>query len=593
MDQAFIRNFCIIAHIDHGKSTLADRLLETTNTVERRQMRDQLLDTMDLERERGITIKLQPVRMEYDGLTLDLIDTPGHVDFTYEVSRSLAAVEGAILLVDASQGVQAQTLANLYLAIEQGVTVVPVVNKIDLPNADVPKTTAELIKLLGCQESEIIKTSGKSGQGVDDLLMAIRSLPAPVGNRTASLRALIFDSAFDEFRGVIAFIRVVDGQIATGQKIKLAAAQAEVEVQEVGFFKPARLAKPELTAGEIGYVITGLKDVRQCRVGDTIMLAGDTTSAVLPGYRDVKPMVYVGVFPKEGSEYAKLREALGRLQLSDAALIFEPESSTALGFGFRVGLLGLLHLEIMQERLYREAGLAVVITVPSVAYQVIYNDKTEGIIKNPTEFPDPSRINIIKEPWVSLDIITPRNYLGTIMQLVAENRGEYLTTEYLEDRAIIHYRLPLAAILVDFYDKLKSVSAGYASMNYTLDDYRAADVVRMDIMVADEPVESLATIVYRDEAFQRGKAVVNTLKESLPKQQFMLKIQAAVGGKIVAAERLSALRKDVTAGLYGGDVTRKQKLLKKQKAGKKRMAEHGKGKVEIPADTYLKVLRKI
>lgn len=592
MDQDRIRNFCIIAHIDHGKSTLADRLLEATHTVSPRLMRDQLLDTMDLERERGITIKLQPARMEHDEYVLNLIDTPGHVDFTYEVSRSLAAVEGALLLVDASQGVQAQTLANLYLAMEQDVVIIPVINKIDLPNADVQKRKDELVQLLGCRPSDILLASGKTGQGVPEILTSLITLPPPRGSEIAPFRALIFDSKFDEFRGVIAYVRVIDGTIRGGDKARFMATDTGIDIQEVGVFRPSMEVKPLLGAGEIGYLVTGLKDVRQCRVGDTVVLKTEAPVAALAGYRDVKPMVYVGVFPKEGSEYTKLRDGLERLRLSDAALVFDPEHSAALGFGFRVGLLGLLHLEIMQERLLREQEIDVVITVPSVAYHIFFRDQEYTIVKNPTEFPDPSSIERIEEPWANLDIITLRSSLGGVMQLVSEYRGEYVNTEYLDDRAIVHYRLPLASILTDFYDRLKSVSAGYASMNYEPIGYREADVVRLDILVADEIVEAMSTIVYRDEATTRGKSIVQSLKETLPRQQFVLKIQAAVGGKIVAAERISAFRKDVTAKLYGGDVTRKQKLLKKQKEGKKKMEAQGKGKVDIPSDAYLRVLKK-
>lgn len=587
-----MRNFCIIAHIDHGKSTLADRLLEHTKTVSEREMRAQLLDTMDIERERGITIKLQPVRMDYHGHVLNLIDTPGHVDFTYEVSRSLAAVEGALLLVDATQGVQAQTIANLYLALDQNVTIVPVVNKVDLPNADVDRTRQELVQLLGCKPEEVLLASGKTGIGIPDILTAVEQLPTPTGNPTAPLRALIFDSKFDEYRGVIAYVRIVDGALKQGERVRFAATKAMGETLDIGVFKPHLQPTGQLGTGEIGYIVTGLKDVRQCRVGDTVLLADDTTTEPLPGYREVKPVVFVGLFPKEGDSYETLRDALDRLKLSDAALTFEPEHSLALGFGFRAGFLGLLHLEVTQERLRREYGLGLVVTVPSVAYRVTKRDKTEIVVKNPGGLPDPTHIDHIEEPWVKLDIIVPKDHLGAVMQLVATYRGLYQNTEYLEERALLHYRMPLASILVDFYDKLKSATAGFASMNYDVDTYEPADVVRMDIHVAEEPVEALATIVYRDEAHERGRAMAASLKESLPRQQFELKIQAVVGGKVVAAERLSALRKDVTAKLYGGDVTRKQKLLKKQKEGKKRMAAQARGRVDIPPEAYLNVLKR-
>ncbi|OGL87390.1 elongation factor 4 [Candidatus Uhrbacteria bacterium RIFCSPLOWO2_02_FULL_48_12] len=589
-----IRNFCIIAHIDHGKSTLADRLLEITNTVPKRIMREQMLDTMDLERERGITIKLQPVRLDYGGYVLNLIDTPGHVDFTYEVSRSLAAVEGAILLVDASQGVEAQTLGNLYLAMEQGVTIIPVINKIDLANADVERTRREIMQLLGCEPKDILAVSAKTGEGVLAVIEAIKDrVPPPAGKETAGFRALIFDSQFDEYQGVVAYVRVVDGRIRAPAKICFSATKAVSEALEVGIFKPQRLGQNSLEAGEIGYIVTGLKDVRQCRVGDTIMSFGDRETAPLIGYREAKPMVFAGFFPAVGDQYELLHKALDRLKLSDAALVFDPEHSSALGFGWRVGCLGLLHLEITQERIRREFGLELTVTAPSVAYQLwVKGSHRSIIIKSPLDLPEQSRIERLEEPWVRLDIISPKDYVGGIMQLVASKRGEYLNTEYLDDRAILHYRLPLASLLVDFYDKLKSTSAGYASMDYQFDGYRPANVVRLDVLIADEPAEALSQIVYRDAAYERGRQVVGILKSTLPRQQFEVKIQAAVGGKILAAERLSALRKDVTAKLYGGDVTRKQKLLKKQKKGKKRLSEQGRGRVPIPPTAYLSILKQ-
>ena len=594
MDITHIRNFCIIAHIDHGKSTLADRLLEITNTVPKRIMREQMLDTMDLERERGITIKLQPVRLDYGGYVLNLIDTPGHVDFTYEVSRSLAAVEGAILLVDASQGVEAQTLGNLYLAMEQGVTIIPVINKIDLANADVERTRREIMQLLGCEPKDILAVSAKTGEGVLAVIEAIKDrVPPPAGKETAGFRALIFDSQFDEYQGVVAYVRVVDGRIRAPAKICFSATKAVSEALEVGIFKPQRLGQNSLEAGEIGYIVTGLKDVRQCRVGDTIMSFGDRETAPLIGYREAKPMVFAGFFPAVGDQYELLHKALDRLKLSDAALVFDPEHSSALGFGWRVGCLGLLHLEITQERIRREFGLELTVTAPSVAYQLWVKGSHQSIIiKSPLDLPEQSRIERLEEPWVRLDIISPKDYVGGIMQLVASKRGEYLNTEYLDDRAILHYRLPLASLLVDFYDKLKSTSAGYASMDYQFDGYRPANVVRLDVLIADEPAEALSQIVYRDAAYERGRQVVGILKSTLPRQQFEVKIQAAVGGKILAAERLSALRKDVTAKLYGGDVTRKQKLLKKQKKGKKRLSEQGRGRVPIPPTAYLSILKQ-
>ncbi|OGL90486.1 elongation factor 4 [Candidatus Uhrbacteria bacterium RIFCSPLOWO2_12_FULL_46_10] len=594
MDISHIRNFCIIAHIDHGKSTLADRLLEITDTVPKRIMHDQMLDTMDLERERGITIKLQPVRLDYGGYVLNLIDTPGHVDFTYEVSRSLAAVEGTILLVDASQGVEAQTLGNLYLAHAQGVKIIPVINKIDLPNADVESTSRELVQILGCDISEIISVSAKTGMNVPALIEAIRQrVPAPNGTAAGNLRALIFDSQFDEYQGVIAYVRVVDGKVEAGKKIRFSATGADGEAQEVGIFKPQRIKRSDLAAGEIGYIVTGLKDVGLCRVGDTIIFADQSNTPPLAGYREVKPMVFAGFFPAIGDQYQLLHKALDRLKLSDAALVFEPENSPAIGFGFRIGCLGLLHLEITQERIKREFGLELTVTAPSVAYQLWTKGAVEPvIIKSPLDLPEQSRLERLEEPWVRLDVISPKDYIGAIMQLVAIKRGEYLTTEYLNDRAILHYRLPLASLLVDFYDKLKSVSAGYASMDYQFDIYRQADVVRLDVLVAEESVESLSQIVYREDAYERGRQVVKVLKSAIPRQQFEVKIQAAVGGKILAAERLSAMRKDVTAKLYGGDVTRKQKLLKKQKKGKKRLSMQGRGRVPIPSSAYLSILKQ-
>jgi len=606
-----IRNFCIIAHIDHGKSTMADRMLEITGTIEKRKMRDQVLDRMDLERERGITIKLQPVRMEYLGYDLNLIDTPGHVDFTYEVSRSLAAVEGAVLLVDASQGIQAQTLANLYLALEQNLAIIPVINKIDLPAANVEKTKKEIIQLLGCKPEEIISASGKTGEGIKEVLKAvIERVPAPdmqheemaklrqagksVDYGEKPLRALIFDSTYDEYRGVVAYIRVFDGSIKKGDKIILLATHAKSEALDVGIFKPEYKSTGELTTGEIGYIVTGFKDVSECRVGDTVAwLKSENEAKPLKGYNEVKPMVFAGVFPHEGNEFEELREAISKLKLNDAALIYEPEHSEALGFGFRCGFLGLLHLEIFQERLSREYNLDLTVTIPSVAYKVYKKNGDNEIIRSPQKLPDPSEIDRIEEPWVSLDIIAPKEYIGAILNLVQDKRGVYKNTEYIdESRVILHYEIPMAAILTDFYDKIKSASSGYASINYEFAAYKPADVVKMDILVAEEAVEALSMIVYRDDAFKRGKDVVNTLKETLPKQMFAVKLQAAVGGKIIAAERISAMRKDVTAKLYGGDVSRKRKLLEKQKKGKKKMEAHGKGRVEIPSDTFVKLLKR-
>ncbi len=586
-----IRNFCIIAHIDHGKSTLADRFLEITNTVEKRKMKAQLLDTMDLERERGITIKLQPVRMDYQGYILNLIDTPGHVDFTYEVSRSLAAVESAVLLVDATQGVEAQTVANLYLAIEQDLEIIPIINKIDLAAANVEKVKNEIISLIGCKAEEIIEVSAKTGQNVDKVLAKIiQKTPEPKGDVKEKVQALIFDSSFDEYRGVVADIRMINGEIKIGDKVRHIATNTVSEVLEVGYFKPNYVKASCLKAGEIGYLVTGLKDLSKVRVGDTVTL-DKAPNISLVGYKIVKPMVYAGVFCKEGDDYQKLREALDKLKLNDSALFYEPENSSALGFGFRCGFLGLLHLEIFQERLSREYNLDLVITTPSVAYQVKTTDNQEVTIHNPHELPDPNYISEIKEPYVKIDIISPKEYLGNIMKMVQDKRGEYQNIEYLDaNRIILHYIIPLSAILVDFYDNLKSISSGYASLNYEFLDYRVAEVVRMDILVAEEIVESLSTIVYRDEAYNVGKKIVKALKDVLPKEQFVIKIQAALSGKIIAAERLSALRKDVTEKLYGGDVTRKRKLLEKQKKGKKKMMKSG--KVDIPQEAFMAVLKR-
>lgn len=596
-----IRNFCIIAHIDHGKSTLADRMLEITETVEKRKMKAQLLDRMELEQERGITIKLQPVTMSFDdaqdGETyiLNLIDTPGHVDFTYEVSRSLAAVEGAILLVDSTQGIQAQTLANLYLAIEQDLTIIPVVNKIDLPAADVEKTKKEIIQLLGCKEEEIIQASGKTGQGVEDILKAvIASVPAPVEVESESTRAVIFDSNYDEYRGVVAYVRVVDGEIKKGDKILLMATDARSEAIDVGIFNPDYKSTGSLKKGEIGYIVTGFKEVSECRVGDTVTLQkGFDAVKPLQGYQDVKPMVFAGIFPREGSDFKDLRDAIAKLKLNDAALFYESEQSHALGFGFRCGFLGLLHLEIFQERLRREYNLDIIVTVPSVVYKVYKKNGEELIVRTPQKLPNQEEIEKTEEPWATLDIITPKDYVGAVMELTQEKRGIYKNTEYLdENRAILHYDIPMATILTDYYDKIKSVSSGYASINYEYLDYREADVVKMDVLVAEESIEALSVIVYRDDAFRRGKEIVKVLKETMPKQMFVLKLQAAIGGKIIASERLSAMRKDVTAKLYGGDVSRKRKLLEKQKKGKKKMMAAGKGSVEIPNDTFVKILKK-
>ncbi len=615
-----IRNFCIIAHIDHGKSTLADRLLELTHTVEARKMKAQLLDQMELERERGITIKLQPVRMLYKynqkQYILNLIDTPGHVDFTYEVSRSLAAVEGALLVVDATQGIQAQTLANLYLAIEQGLEIIPILNKIDLPAADIEKVSQEVMDLIGCKRDEILLVSAKTGKGVDKVLEAIvDKIPVPVSLLPDDKisRALIFDSRFDDYKGVMAYVRIVDSDLKAGDKVRFIGAKAESEIVEVGYFSPEIKKADKLNEGEIGYIVTGVKHIEDCRVGDTILKKQETKNNIdyknlaLEGYKEVRPMVFAGIFCKEGSDYQHLRESLEKLKLTDASLVYEPEASAALGFGFRCGFLGLLHLEIIQERLHREYGLDLIVTVPSVAYKVkTQKSKTKGgendyiVIHSPQELPNAGEIEEIKEPWVKADVVTPKEYLGVIMELVQDKRGIHKNTEFLsQDSVILHYELPLSSILVDFYDKLKSASKGYATLNYEISEYRLAEVERLDILVAEEPVEALATIVYKDQAYRSAKKIVNSLKDILPRQMFEVKIQACTnyqnsgknkGGKIIASAKIPAMRKDVTAKLYGGDVTRKRKLLEKQKKGKKKMKSLG--KVDIPAEAYLAVLKK-
>lgn len=592
-----IRNFCIIAHIDHGKSTLADRFLELTGTIDSRNTTTQVLDTMELEQERGITIKLQPVRMQYKDHTLNLIDTPGHVDFTYEVSRSLAAVEGAILLVDASQGVQAQTIANLYLAMDQNLKIIPVLNKIDLPNADVEKVSDEIVHLLGCDRSEILQCSGKTGERVDEVLDAvIERVPAPTNTTDSPAKALIFDSFYDDYRGVIASIRMQDGEMNKGDKVTFMGTKATAEILDIGHYSPKMIQDKTFANGQIGYLITGLKELGDVTVGDTVTLTNNPAPEPLPGYKKVTPMVFAGIFPQEGDDYNALRDAMDKLLLSDSALFFEPEHSQALGFGFRCGFLGMLHLEIFQERLKREFGLHIVATVPSVAYHVFKTSGDELTIKSPQDLPDVQSIEHIEEPWMNVDIITPEEYIGNVMGLVADRKGIYTTTEYLSvgssKRAMIHYHMPLASLITDFYDKLKTVTSGYASLSYEFKEYKKTQVVKLDILVSEEPVEALATLVWRDDAQKVGKQIVNSLKETLPRQQFVLKIQAAIGGKIIAGERLSALRKDVTAKLYGGDVTRKRKLLEKQKKGKKKMLAMGKGKVNIPTEAYLAVLKR-
>ena len=591
MTQDKIRNFCIIAHIDHGKSTLADRLLEMTHTLEKRNMKEQLLDTMDLERERGITIKLQPVRMEWQGHVLNLIDTPGHVDFTYEVSRSLAACEGAILVVDSTQGIEAQTLANIHLALEHDLKIIPVVNKIDLPNSDREKTAEEIKKAFGFTDEEILYASGKTGEGVEKILAAvIERVPSPKGNTDKPLRALIFDSAYDQHRGVVTFVRVVDGKLTKGQKIQMLGTKTSADALELGYFRPKFLPNPEILTGEVGYIVTGLRDVRKARVGDTVT-EGSTTAEALPGYKQVKPMVYASIFPTSGDDYPLLRDAIDKLKLNDAALEFEPEHIPALGFGFRTGFLGLLHMDIVQERLSREYNLDLVLTAPSVEYKINFKNGGTKIIHTPAEYPDPSIMEGIEEPWVDVEILAPAEYIGGILEIITGRRGIYKNMDYLSnDRVLIKGEMPLANIIIDFYDKLKSVSSGYASLNYELIEFRAGDLVKLDVLVAGEKVEALSMIVHRETADTQGRELTEKLKTLIHRQQFEISIQAAIGGKVVARETVSAVRKDVTKGLYGGDVTRKMKHLEKQKKGKKRMKRIG--QVDIPQEAFLAILKK-
>ncbi len=594
-----IRNFCIIAHIDHGKSTLADRFLELTGTVQKRNMKEQYLDTMDLERERGITIKLQPVRMHYtlDGTEyeLNLIDTPGHVDFSYEVSRSLAAVEGAILLVDATKGVQAQTLANLHLAQRQGLTIVPAVNKIDMSTARTAQVKQELSYLLGVEQADILEISGKTGHNVQKLLdSVIRIVPAPQNTtHDKNTRAVIFDSSFDAYKGVLAFVRVVSGSIRHNDKIMAWATQTRADALEVGYFAPKLTEAKRLDEGQIGYVATGLKDPGEIRVGDTITMAGTDPAHFepLPGYREVRPMVFASFFPEKGEQYDELKDALGKLKLTDAALQYEPESSAGLGRGYRLGFLGMLHVEIVSERLTREFGLTLIVTTPSVQYDVQMNNGKTEPVRSAALLPDPSRWATIAEPVVALEVISPVEYLGAVMELMATIRNVYVATEYIgTETSVLKYMVPLSEIVTDFYDRLKSVSQGYASMSYEPAGVQPYDLVRLDILVAGDLVEPFSRIVPREQAAYVGRQMVGKLKEVLPKQMFEVTLQAALGGKIIARETISAMRKDVTGYLYGGDVTRKMKLLKKQAKGKKRMKAEG--RVQIPHDVFLKMLKK-
>jgi GTP-binding protein LepA len=590
-----IRNFSIIAHVDHGKSTLADRLLQLTNTVSSRDMHDQMLDSMDLERERGVTIKASAVRMKYtaqDGqeYLINLIDTPGHVDFTYEVSRALQACEGALLVVDASQGIEAQTLTNVYLALEQDLEIVPVINKIDLPAARPDEIAKEVEDLLGVSADEMTRISAKQGIGVQEVLETIiRQVPPPKGDEDAPLRALVFDSHYDAYKGVVAYVRIVDGKLNARTPLRLMATDAKFEPVEIGVFSPAMQPVDSLSVGEVGYVATGLKTVQECRVGDTLTLAINSAGEALPGYKRVKPMVFAGIYPTDNDDYHNLRDALEKLQLNDASLQYTPETSQALNFGFRVGFLGLFHMEIIQERLEREYDLDILATAPSVEYQVIQRSGEMITIDSPAQLPDESTIAEIREPWMKIQIYTPQEFIGAIMDLVIKKRGKYETTEYLDaSRVILHYRIPLSEVIVDFYDRLKSITKGYASLDYQFDVYEADKLVKLDILVNGDPVDALATIVHAQDSYHKGQKLVSKLKELIPRQMFVVPIQAAVGGKIISRANVSAMRKDVLAKCYGGDITRKKKLLEKQKKGKRRMKMIG--QVEVPQEAFMALL---
>lgn len=596
MKQENIRNFSIIAHIDHGKSTLADRILEITGGVDKHDMKNQMLDSMDLERERGITIKLNAVSLKYryknDDYFLHLIDTPGHVDFSYEVSRSLAACEGAILVVDAAQGIEAQTLANLYLAMNDDLVIIPVINKIDLPNADVPKVLKELHDVLGFKEDEILLCSGKTGQGVENLIKAvIDRIPAPKINNDAPTRALIFDSHFDSYRGVVALVRIFDGEISKKSKIKMLASGDSYEVVELGINHPKEELKDKLVSGEVGFVCGSIKDIQSVQVGDTITTLENESKVPLPGYQPMKPMVYSGIFPIEPNKFPALREALEKLKLNDAALTFEPETSEALGFGFRTGFLGLLHMDIIMTRLKREFDLDVIATSPSVIYKVTMTNDEILTIDSPSAMPDRGSIKEIKEPYIRTNIIVPSDYIGPIMELCQGKRGDYISMEYIDPtRVNIHYEIPLAEIVYDFFDKLKSMTKGYASFDYDICGYKKSDLVKMDILINGDVVDALSVIVHKDFAYARGKKIVENLKELIPKQLFIVPLQASIGSKVIARETISALRKNVLAKCYGGDISRKKKLLEKQKEGKKRMKMVG--KVEVPQEAFLVALKE-
>lgn len=594
--QEHIRNFCIIAHIDHGKSTLADRLLQVTKTIDDRGMKDQLLDSMDLERERGVTIKASAVRMNWqaaDGIEyeMNLIDTPGHVDFTYEVSRALQACEGALLVVDASQGIEAQTLANLYLAMEADLTIIPVVNKIDLPAARPEEVTAEVVELLGVPEESVICVSAKTGQNVEAILQAVIDfVPPPEGDPEAPLRALVFDSHYDSYRGVVSYIRVVDGNVKHGEKLLLMSTDGRVDPIEIGTFSPGLNKQQYITTGSVGYVATGLKTVRDCRVGDTMTRAVNGAKDMLSGYEPAKPMVFAGFYPVDNDDYQDLRDALEKLQLNDAALTYSPESSQALNLGFRVGFLGLFHMNIIQERLEREYDLDILATAPSVEYEVILRSGELVTIDSPAELPDESTISEIREPWMDIQVFTPERYIGKIMELVTGKHGVYINMEYMDaDRVTITYELPLGELIIDFYDRLKSLTQGYASLDYQFKEYRAGKLVKLDVLVNGDPVDALAMIVHEEDAFYKGQKLVTKLKDLIPRQMFVVPVQAAVGKRVISRANVKALRKDVLSKCYGGDVTRKRKLLEKQKKGKKRMKMIG--SVEVPQEAFMAVLR--
>jgi len=596
LDQSAVRNFCIIAHIDHGKSTLADRILEATGAVSEREMTEQVLDQMDLERERGITIKLKAVRLEYTSKNgakylFNLIDTPGHVDFSYEVSRSLAACEGALLVIDATQGIEAQTLATAYMAMEHNLVLIPVINKIDLPSADPKRVMQEIEDVLGLDPSGALLVSAKTGQGVREVLEAIVDrVPPPAGRPDGPARALIFDSHFDSYRGAIAYVRVVDGALTKGMRIRMMATNKEFEITELGVFRPSMVNVDFLGAGEVGFIAAGMRDVKDCHVGDTITSAQFPADTPLPGYKRLKPMVYCGLYPSENSDYDNLRQALEKLQLNDSALVFEPETSAALGFGFRCGFLGLLHMEVVQERLEREYDLDLVTTAPNVTYRIVATDGSEIEVDNPAKWPNASRIAAVKEPFVRVSVITPKDYVGAIMDIFEEKRGIYKEMSYINpERVFIVYDAPLSEIIVDFFDMVKSRTRGYASVDYEFDSYRESDLVKLDILLNGRPVDALSVIIHRDKAQAKGRALVNKLSKVIPRQLFDVPIQAAIGSRVIARETIKAKRKDVLAKCYGGDVTRKRKLLEKQKEGKKRMKQLG--RVEVPQDAFMAILK--